>query len=48
MMFRQVLQVDKVITQLLAGRRKTDKQVSRRPCASGCGMEVLQHQSHAR
>lgn len=28
MMFRQALDVDKVITQLLAGRKKTDKQVN--------------------
>ena len=28
MMFRQVLDVDKVITQLLAGRKKTDKQAN--------------------
>jgi hypothetical protein len=28
MMFKQVLDVDKVITQLLAGRKKTDKQVN--------------------
>jgi len=27
-MFRQVLDVDKVITQLLAGRKKTDKQAN--------------------
>jgi hypothetical protein len=28
MMFKQALDVDKVITQLLAGRTKTDKQVN--------------------
>ena len=28
MMFKQVLDVDKVITQLLAGRKKTDKQAN--------------------
>jgi hypothetical protein len=28
MMFKQVLDVDKVITQLLAGRVKTEKQVN--------------------
>jgi hypothetical protein len=28
MMFKQVLDVDKVITQLLAGRKKNDKQAN--------------------
>jgi hypothetical protein len=40
MMFKQALDVDKVITQLLAGRKKTDKQVNmdkvRKPNTSVC------------
>jgi hypothetical protein len=41
MMFRQVLDVDKVITQLLAGRNKADKQVSMHTITFAYSSDVL-------
>jgi hypothetical protein len=41
MMFKQVLDVDKVITQLLAGRKKTDKQASVYIIKFICNFDIL-------